>query len=104
MRSRITGSRPFEKTTVAYESLHATLSSRNTAEMLWQFATAGGQGPEASKLSASVAVTESTSSITPIALAVVISYETHYWTKRKSEMSSRPRRTFPHKTSSLNGP
>jgi hypothetical protein len=49
MRSRITGSRPFEKTTVAYESLHATLSSRSTAEMLRQFATTGGQGPEASK-------------------------------------------------------
>jgi hypothetical protein len=36
MRSRITGSRPFEKPTVAYESLHATLSSRSTAEMLRQ--------------------------------------------------------------------
>ena len=46
-------------------------------------------------LSTSVAVTKSTSSITPIALAVVISYETHYWTKRKSEMSSLPPQDVP---------
>ena len=43
------GQPTIRKPTVAYESLHATLSSRSTAEMLRQFATTGGQGPEASK-------------------------------------------------------